>query len=321
MSISKKINKTPNILVIGDFILDQYYWTKVTRISPEAPVPICHIQETTHCLGGAGNVANNLSIFGSKVSVSGIIGKDENAGIMNDCFKHVDINTELMMVKDDYTTICKSRILAKGQQICRLDHELNRQEIEINSNEIFEKIDNKDLKFDSIVISDYNKGMISESLVKKIVKLAQKHNISTIVDPKSDNIKKYEGTSIITPNMNEFKEMTNSKQFKNNSEIVEKGKKLIADNNIKTLILTRSEEGMTMIQQDQVKHYPTKAIKVSDITGAGDTVVAAIAFGEALKFDFDTTINFANIAAGVVVSKVATSTASIQEIEEYEQRI
>ena len=175
MSISKKINKTPNILVIGDFILDQYYWTKVTRISPEAPVPICHIQETTHCLGGAGNVANNLSIFGSKVSVSGIIGKDENAGIMNDCFKHVDINTELMMVKDDYTTICKSRILAKGQQIFRLDHELNRQEIEINSNEIFEKIDNKDLKFDSIVISDYNKGMISESLVKKIVKLAQKH--------------------------------------------------------------------------------------------------------------------------------------------------
>ena len=164
MVIKEKIKKQPQVLVIGDFILDQYYWTDVSRISPEAPVPICHIKKTTHCLGGAGNVANNLSVFGANVSIAGILGNDESSSIMRRYFKAAEINTELMLTSEQYPTICKSRIIAKGQQLCRLDQEDTGINIEDKILDLLNELKSSSLKFDCIVLSDYKKGMLTNVL-------------------------------------------------------------------------------------------------------------------------------------------------------------
>ena len=164
MSIKQKIKKTPKLLVLGDFILDQYYWTLVNRISPEAPVPVCHIQDTTHCLGGAGNVANNLSAFGAQVSVAGIIGNDANGVTMKMHFKTANINTKCLLAVDGYSTICKSRVMAKGQQLCRLDDENLKLNMDQPIQQCLDQLVADDFDYDGVVISDYNKGVVSESL-------------------------------------------------------------------------------------------------------------------------------------------------------------
>ena len=171
MTIKQKIKKPPRLLVLGDFILDQYYWTSVSRISPEAPVPVCHIQKTTHCLGGAGNVANNLSAFGAKVSVAGIVGIDSNADKMKTHFNAADINTNFLIEVNEYPTICKSRIIAKGQQLCRLDDENSELNMEQHIQNCMDQLRSKDFEYDGVVISDYNKGVVSDSIASQMIQL------------------------------------------------------------------------------------------------------------------------------------------------------
>ena len=315
---TRTIKHKPNILVIGDFILDQYYWTEVERISPEAPVPVCRIQSTTHRLGGAGNVAHNLVSFGSNVSVMGIIGNDTNAQIMTELFNDLGINCNNLQKSKEFSTISKSRVLAKNQQICRLDHEEFVNKSANDDEQILNTIKSSISEFDAVVISDYNKGMLTLSLANEIIKIANSHNIPAIVDPNGHSIEKYKGAAFITPNMNEFKAMTGIASNMSEDTIISEAQKLIVQNQISTMVLTRSEKGMTVINKTDFNHYPTKVVEVSDVTGAGDTVVAAIAFGESLKFDFSETANFANSAAAIVVSKLGTATATIKEIESFE---
>ena len=172
--------------------------------------------------------------------------------------------------------------------------------------------------YDGVIISDYNKGVVSEYMAQQMIQLANKNSVPVVVDPKGHTVSKYSGATYITPNTNEFKELTGLKNLENDDEVIAKGQALIKENNINYLILTRSEKGMVVISIDGAQYYPTKAIEVSDVTGAGDTVVAAIAFGAAIQLDQKNIINFANYAAGVVVSKVGTATASIEEIDAYE---
>jgi len=318
MSIKQKIKKTPKLLVLGDFILDQYYWTSVSRISPEAPVPVCHIQETTHCLGGAGNVANNLSAFGAKVSVAGIVGIDSNADKMKSHFNAAGINTNFLIEVNEYPTICKSRVMAKGQQLCRLDDENLELNMDQHIQNCMDQLRSKDFEYDGVVISDYNKGVVSESLANQIIQIARKHSVPVVVDPKGEKGSKYTGATYITPNTNEFNMLTGLIHISSDHEVVLHGQELIKKHNIEYVILTRSEKGMMLISNEGHHHYPTKAIEVSDVTGAGDTIVAAVAFGMALGWDQDSIMNMANGAAGVVVSKVGTATASIEEIEAHE---
>ena len=319
MSIKGKFQKKTNILVVGDIILDQYLWTNVNRISPEAPVPVCLIKDKTHCLGGAGNVANNLSAFGVNVSMAGIIGKDQSAKIILDCFKTANINSEHCIQSENYNTICKSRVMAKGQQLCRLDEEDVSQDIQEDIQQCLASISKNQFDYDAIVLSDYNKGIVSDYMAKEIIKMANKNKVPIVVDPKSNHIQKYAGATFLTPNLSKFQGMVGNIDLDNLDFLVNTGQTLISENNIQFMIVTRSEKGMSVISQNNHQHYATKAIEVSDVTGAGDTVVAALALGLSLNLRAKDIIHFANLAAGVVVSKVGTATATIQEILDHEQ--
>ncbi|MEK9728299.1 MAG: D-glycero-beta-D-manno-heptose-7-phosphate kinase [Candidatus Margulisiibacteriota bacterium] len=316
MNIASLISKKPKILVVGDFILDQYYWTNVTRISPEAPVPVCHIQETTHSLGGAGNVAHNLSVFGTEVHLAGVIGNDENGTRLCERFNDLGMNIDLLIKSDDYPTICKTRVMAKGQQLCRLDFEDPKVEIDKHLNSIMKIVNNSNISnFDGIALSDYNKGTLTPNLCQALIQLGNQHQIPIIIDPKGHDATKYFGATYITPNIKEFMDLTGLNSILDETEVIESGQQLMQQNKINNIIFTRSESGITLMANNQIKNYPTKVIRVSDVTGAGDTVVAAVAFGASQQWSIDQIINFANLAAGVVVSKVGTATASITEIE------
>jgi rfaE bifunctional protein kinase chain/domain len=319
MFINETALKKSKILVVGDVILDQYYWTEVNRISPEAPVPICHIKKKTACLGGAGNVANNLSSFGINVSVMGVIGKDSIAEAMVAHFKQSNINMTHLIELENYPTICKTRVIAKDQQICRLDDEDPCMNIDESLEKCMNQIVSGSDHYDAIILSDYNKGVVSNKMAQALIQFANNKKIPIVVDPKCSDVSKYTGATYITPNLKEFHIMIGNSDNNNLDEIVKKGQDLIKENNIKHLILTRSENGMSHISSNKIQHYATKAIEVSDVTGAGDTVVAAIAAGASLNLDQKDIIHFANLAAGVVVSKVGTATATIQEIMDHEQ--
>ena len=319
MVINETALKKSNVLVVGDLILDQYYWTQVRRISPEAPVPVCHIQKKTSCLGGAGNVANNLSSFGINVSVAGVIGKDSNAKIMATHFKQANINMTHLIELENYPTICKTRVIAKDQQICRLDDEDSNMNIDDSLTLCLNQLLTSSIDFNAIILSDYNKGVISKEMAQAIIQFANDKNIPIVVDPKCNDVNKYAGATYLTPNLKEFHEMIGEIDDINLDELVKKGQEINRKYNIKHLILTRSENGMSHISSNEIQHFATKAIEVSDVTGAGDTVVAAIAAGASLNLDQKDIIHFANLAAGVVVSKVGTATATVQEIMDHEQ--
>ena len=320
-SSSQENSKKPKILVVGDCILDQYFWTKVSRISPEAPVPICHIQNTNYRLGGAGNVANNLAAFDAEVSLIGVIGNDANGDILMSELKKVKINSEMMIRSDKIPTISKARVIAKNQQLLRLDHEDPLSNFDEHVQIALKKINQSLDMFDCVVISDYLKGIVTKSFSTQLIENANKKQVPIVVDPKGKDISKYYGATFFTPNMSEFSIFSNLKSDEDENEIINKGKQLILENNINHLILTRSEKGMTIITNKGNKNYPTKAKEVADVTGAGDTVVAAIAYGISQKWTNEEIINFANHAAGVVVSKVGTATATLDEIKEYEANL
>ncbi len=319
MNTNFNINKTPKILVVGDFILDQYYWSDVSRISPEAPVPVCHVTSTSSCLGGAGNVANNLAVLGSNVHVAGVVGSDLNGKTVLDKFNTLNLNTDLLVESDDFPTICKTRVVAKGQQLCRLDFENTDSPMDSLIDLIIQRLESNAFDYDAIALSDYNKGTLTPPLAQKIISRATDANIPVIVDPKGFQSTKYNGATFITPNTNEFKDLTGLNHLDDEHEIISHAKQLLEKNNLKYIVFTRSEKGITLISKNKVTNFSTKVIDVSDVTGAGDTVVAAIAFGSAQGWSMDTIVNFANLAAGVVVSKVGTATATLAEIKTHGQ--
>ena len=320
MSYKQKIKKQPKILVIGDLILDQYFWTNVNRISPEAPVPVCHVQNTTYCLGGAGNVANNLSAFGAKASMASLIGNDENANRLKQCLLDANIDHDYVVGLDHLTTICKTRVLAKGQQLCRIDHESPINEpnkIEQLISQLNESVTNSDV----VVISDYGKGVITKTLAAQIISLANTNDIPVIVDPKGDDVSKYSGATYITPNLAEFRQFSNLSDTSDQNLIDEHAKNILNNHTIKNILLTRSADGMSLITESDIKQFSTKAVEVFDVSGAGDTVVAALAFGLGNGWTASESIEFANIAAGIVVSKIGTATTTIQEIDAHETHL
>jgi D-beta-D-heptose 7-phosphate kinase/D-beta-D-heptose 1-phosphate adenosyltransferase len=325
MSIQSIIDATtktkPNILVIGDFILDQYIWSDATRISPEAPVPVCRVNDTTYVLGGAGNVVSNLLAFGASVRLAGVIGNDDNANRLQSLLTHSQLNTDLLLQSDQVATICKARVIVRNQQLCRLDYEDVSYDYSKNVQPVLDQLSEQIKLVDAIVISDYAKGLITESVSQHIIQLANQHAVPVIVDPKSVSMNKYKGADYVTPNMSEFKLMASIDAFKNESELYSAAKSLLNESQVKHCLLTRSEKGMSLITPTDKYDFSTKVIEVSDVTGAGDTVVSALALGVALGCDQNDIIEFANHAAGVVVSKLGTATASLKEIQEYAQQL
>lgn len=304
------------ILIVGDLMLDEYHWCDVARISPEAPVPICSIHTTTLMPGGAGNVAHNLSELNGIPHLIGTIGDDSSGEKLMKTLQSSGIKTEYIHVSDDRPTILKSRVIAHHQHVIRLDRDspktIKRSTHQAIINQAKELI--PDMK--AVLLSDYGKGTLSENVIQKIIAMSHEHSIPVIVDPKGTDYRKYKHATLLTPNFNEFC-LASRSQPTSETMIHQKAIQLKNRLHLAGLLITRSEKGMSFINEENEKmDIETRAREVYDITGAGDTVIATLTLCLSAGWPMETACQFANYAAGIVVAKVGTSTTTISEIME-----
>lgn len=311
--MNKLFSDSNKILVIGDVILDVYYYGNVDRVSPEAPVPIVQIKNTNKKLGGAANVANNISKLEGNVSLIGFSGKDENNLILKTLLDDNNINHNLIEI--DTPTITKIRVVSGVQQIVRVDFEESISDNNVLKESRIECIDKIYDETEVIILSDYGKGFITEEISRFIIEKAKDDNKIVIVDPKGNNWQKYRNATIITPNVKELSEVVGY-SLENEDETIEKaGLEIKNKYNLKYLLVTRSEKGMTFFGEN-VEHIRTTATEVFDVSGAGDTVVATIARALSSGYDWIDSIKLANKAAGIVVSKIGTEPIIYYELED-----
>ena len=311
-----KLNKKPNILVIGDLMIDHYLWGSCDRISPEAPVQVVNVKKESSVLGGAGNVINNLVTLGSVVDVISVIGNDSVANELKSLLEKIDVPTSNLVVENNRKTSKKSRLIASQQQVLRYDMESIDDINENSHKQIIQTLEKNIDKYSSIILSDYGKGVLTTNLTKEIIKIANKNNIKVLVDPKGKDYSKYKGSYTLTPNKKEAMEATNI-DIKDESSLIEALKSLKTQCSLEVSLITLSEQGIAIFD-DELTIKPTVAREVYDVTGAGDTVIASIAFALGNNLDIKDAIYFANLAAGVVVGKIGSATTTLDEIYEYE---
>lgn len=300
---------TARILVVGDLMLDRYWHGATSRISPEAPVPVVHVDQDERRPGGAGNVALNISALGAKVSLMGFTGQDEAAGALLKILQQAGVLC-LFESLENYPTITKLRVMSRHQQLIRLDFE-----------DGFERVDNAPLlhqfhaelaQCQVVILSDYGKGTLQPA--EKFIELARLMKKPVLVDPKGNDFSIYRNATLITPNLNEFEAVAGP--CRDERDLVERGMNLIARLNLKGLLITRGEQGMTLLEVGQEPlHLPTHAREVFDVTGAGDTVISVLAASLAAKKSLRDATVLANVGAGVVVGKMGTATVSLAELE------
>lgn len=306
------------VLIIGDIILDRYIFGKVSRISPEAPVPVVEVTQESYRLGGAANVANNIVALGGKAHVSGIIGKGSAGRIVRDLLEERGIEQELVF-EDTRRTTVKTRVIAGNQQIVRFDIE-DRRRLEGKAKELFLSMIKDALdRFDAIIVSDYKKGVVSEELFKILVAQKRKKGIFVAVDPKIGHFRLYKDVSLITPNLAEASHGAEI-EIKDLKSLIKAGQKLLKKLNCDSVLITRGDEGMSLFEREngdiKITHLPTVARQVFDVTGAGDTVISTITLSHISGASLVDAAKIANVAAGIVVGKVGTATASQEEIFE-----
>ncbi len=296
------------ILIVGDLMLDRYWTGGTGRISPEAPVPVVNINDTEDRPGGAANVAINAASIGANVSLIGLCGKDENAQILRQKLESFDIDCRFFPV-EGMDTITKLRVMSRNQQLLRMDFE--KSFADVNKSDLDAAFEQAVESADLVILSDYNKGCLSapQSLIEK----AKKAGKPVIVDPKGADFGKYQGATLITPNMAELTAITG--EAKDEAELVKHAHELRESLSLDALLLTRSEAGMTLFEKGQDEfHLPAKAKEVYDVTGAGDTVVSTLAVGMACGLPLQAACVLANLAASVVVGKLGTSTVTTTEL-------
>ncbi len=301
--------KDKKICIIGDLMLDKYIYGDVERISPEAPIPVVKISSESFSPGGAGNVANNVASLGGSAFIVGVIGQDSSGENLLLAFKERNINTEGIIIDTTKKTIEKTRVIARGQHMIRIDSENDTYIDKKHEKKIFEYINTHLNKFDCIVISDYAKGTLTGALTRKIIDFSNKHKIPVIVDPKPQHASFYKNAFILTPNQKEAEQISGVTK-----DIIKMGKKIKKQLNCNVLI-TQGAQGMTLFEGHKTQHFPAKAKEVFDVAGAGDTVVAGIALSLACGAPLKIAATIANHAAGIVVGKVGTATTSIEELK------
>ena len=306
----------PNILVIGDLMIDHYLWGSCDRISPEAPVQVVDIAKETTVLGGAGNVINNLNTLGAKVSVSSVIGDDENGAELTDMLRNIGVNTQNIVTQEGRKTSKKSRVIAVSQQILRYDKESKNAISQDSVTKILAALENSIASFDVVILSDYGKGVLTDALCQGVIKLAKAQNVKVLVDPKGSDFSKYKGAYLLTPNKKEAMIATQI-DISSKESLEEALLKLKNECELDISMITLSEDGIAT-HDKKVEVFPTVAKEVFDVTGAGDTVIASIAFALSAGMSIQESAAFANLAAGVVVGKIGSATVTLSEIEEYE---
>jgi D-beta-D-heptose 7-phosphate kinase/D-beta-D-heptose 1-phosphate adenosyltransferase len=301
--------KQASILVIGDVMLDRYWFGDAARISPEAPVPIVKINQIDERPGGAGNVALNIASLGAKVTLIGVAGNDEAARILSEQLIAMGVNSAILNI-DNIPTITKLRVLSRHQQLIRLDFE--EKFPSFNPKLLLDHFQKELANADIVILSDYSKGTINDP--QAFIRMAKEANVPILVDPKGTDFKPYCGADVITPNLKEFETIVGPCQ--NEQEIFTKGQQFLHEHNINALLLTRGERGMTLIQKDSEEHHlPAHAREVFDVTGAGDTVIGVLAASLAAHASLPDAMALANLAAGLVVAKLGAATISSPELE------
>lgn len=304
------------ILVIGDVMVDKYIWGDVERISPEAPVPVFHIKRNSVVAGGAGNVLSNLVGLGCRVSIIGLIGQDESGQQLQRIFEHENIEN-LNMVVPSHTTITKTRVVAHGQQLIRIDDENIVPLEKTHSRDIIELIKTRLSGIDAIILSDYGKGMfLSFDFANDLISMARNAGIPVFIDPKGKDWSKYRGATCITPNTKEL-ELVHGSAISDDENLILAMNEVIERYNLSFLLVTRGPKGMCLLPRGESPEFiESQALDVWDVSGAGDTVISTLAAGVANGMQFLDATRLANRAAGIVVSKVGTHPISKAELEQ-----
>ncbi len=298
------------VLIVGDVMLDRYWYGPTGRISPEAPVPVVKVEENEERPGGAANVAMNIAALGGKAHLVGLTGQDEPARVLNDKLSSLKVNCDFVEL-EDFPTITKLRVMSRGQQLIRLDFEDSFKNVD--SSYVLTRMEQALPNVKSVILSDYAKGALEH--VQAFIQKARAAKVPVFIDPKGADFERYRGATLLTPNMAEFELVAG--KVEDEADLVAKGLALIEEFEFEALLVTRSEHGMTLLRRDQKPfHLPTQAQEVYDVTGAGDTVISVLAASVAAGKSFEEACALANAAAGVVVGKLGTSTLSTIELAE-----
>jgi len=305
------------ILVVGDIVLDHYIWGKVSRISPEAPVPVVNVTKESLLLGGATNVVQNIHALGGSVSVCGVIGSDQAGTQVLQLLRSQHIPTDGLLVDEGRPTTIKTRIIAHSQQVVRFDRETKEGIGKDLHRRIFEQVKrNIATGLDGIVLSDYCKGVVTNDLVHDIVKIARKNNIIVAVDPKVSHFNMYRGVTILTPNANEAS-IGSKVDITDEESLLRAGTLLLKRLNCAAVLITRGELGMSLFEHGKkVTHIPTVAREVFDVTGAGDTVIATLTLAMASGASMTDAARISNYAAGIVVGIVGTAAVKQDQLKQ-----
>ncbi len=312
--IIDSFNET-RILIIGDLIMDHFIWGKVSRISPEAPVPVVDVRSESIMLGGSANVVNNIHSLGGSSVMAGIIGEDFDGRRLLSIFEEKGISTDGIIVDKSRPTTIKTRVIAHNQQVVRFDRE-SRARIDADTlATVIDFIEEAIEETDLVLISDYAKGLISPELVGHITALAKKHGKPVAVDPKVEHFDFYQDVTIVTPNNLEAS-LASAIEIDNEESLHEAGENLLDRIKCEAVLITRGEHGMSLFAGDIETHIPTVAKEVYDVSGAGDTVIGVIGLALASGATFVEASVIANFAAGLVVGKLGTATVTVDELRQ-----
>ena len=310
----QQMQKPPAILVIGDLMIDHYIWGDATRLSPEAPVPIVNVKNESTTLGGAANVAQNLVALGAKVTLSGVTGNDSFGTRLKEIMAAEGLETDAIVEDASRPTTVKTRVLAGSHQLVRVDREITdpiRSELE---DELADKLDHYINEADIVLFSDYGKGLFSEGFTQRLIGLAKSKGKKVIIDPKGFDYGKYKGAFIIKPNRKELAEAAKTGQIKNMDDLQKAAKIVLQQTGAEYLVVTLSDEGIIILDELTHKLLPTKATAVFDVTGAGDTVLATMAYFIASGLNIEESCELANHGAAIVIRRVGSATTTIDEI-------
>lgn len=299
--------KTPRLLVVGDVMLDRYWFGEVNRISPEAPVPVVRVERREERLGGAANVARNAVALGAQAGLLGVVGQDEAGDVVNQLLTESGIDSYLNRDRA-IPTIIKLRVIGRQQQLLRIDFENPPTDTVLR-----DKLTQYNAllpEYDVVVLSDYAKGSLVN--VAQMITSGRQAGKRILVDPKGDDFTRYKGASILTPNKAELRQVVGS--WKSEEELTTKAQSLRAELDLEALLLTRSEEGMSLYTASEVIHIPTIAREVYDVSGAGDTVIATLATMLGAGVPLAESVTIANHAGGIVVGKLGTATVTKEEL-------
>ena len=295
------------LLVVGDVMLDRYWFGEVSRISPEAPVPVVKVERIEERLGGAANVARNAAAVGAKTALLSVVGDDDAGRSLSRMLAEGEIDAGLHVDRSIDTTV-KLRVIGRQQQLLRIDFETTP------SHEVLQakltEFESRVAESDVVILSDYGKGGLTH--IAEMIRLARAAGKPVLVDPKGDDYAKYAGATVITPNRSELRDVVG--RWSSEAELFTKAQKLRAELGLEALLVTRSEEGMTLFSEGETHHQAAQAREVFDVSGAGDTVIATLAVMLAAGADWDEAIRTANIAASIVVGKLGTAVVTREEL-------